>query len=144
MSLGGVILVWIIIAVVTLLIDVITSGFLFVWFTIGAIAAIIALNLGYPLDTQIATFVVVSCLFFAVGFPLAKKLIKKTVPKTKTMEEEYIGREFIAEGDISFREKAKIDGIYWTVQNNDKPIRKGDKYKIVSIQGNKLIVKKTV
>lgn len=41
------IIVWIIIGTAALLLDLATSSFLFVWFTLGAIAALIVQILGY-------------------------------------------------------------------------------------------------
>lgn len=133
---------WIAIGVIALVADVITSTFLFVWFTIGSIAAIIAQILGHPLSVQIIAFTSVSALFMAVGYPLVKQTIKKTVKKTETMEEGYIGRTFIVDDDVLDRAMIKFDGIYWTVKNEGDEIKKGDTVEITGIEGNKLIIKK--
>ncbi|WP_138203073.1 NfeD family protein [Haloimpatiens lingqiaonensis] len=134
--------IWLIVGIGTLLIDILTSAFLFVWFTAGAIAAIICLTLGLSFSTQLIVFIVVSALFMGTGYPIIKKNIKKTVPKTKTMEEGYIGRELLAENDIEARGNLKLDGIYWTVENKGEYIKRGDKLKIIGIEGNKLIIQK--
>lgn len=133
---------WIAVAAFALIIDLITSSFLFIWFTIGAITAILAEALGYSTPVQVVTFIAVSALFLAVGYPLVKETIKKTVPKTATMEENYIGREITAEEDIISKATLKIDGIYWTMKNVGETVRKGEKAKIVGIEGNKLLIQK--
>ena len=135
-------MLWLTIAIVTLLLDIITSSFLFVWFTIGGMAALIAKTLNYSVQTQSVVFVSVSVVFMAVGYPLVKKTIKKTVPRTATMEEGYIGRVIIVDEDVVEKAMVKIDGIYWTIKNQGTLIKKGDKVKITGIEGNKMLVEK--
>ncbi|WP_102399725.1 NfeD family protein [Haloimpatiens massiliensis] len=135
-------IVWLIVGIGALLIDIVTSAFLFVWFTAGAIAAIICLTLGLSFSTQIIVFIIVSVLFMATGYPIVKKNMKRTVPKTKTMEEGYIGREIVSDQNIKEKGNLKVDGIYWTVENKGEEIELGDRIKIVGIQGNKLIIEK--
>jgi membrane protein implicated in regulation of membrane protease activity len=135
-------ILWIIVGVIFLVVDLITSAFLFVWFTIGAIAAIVANLLGFTFGVQLLTFIFVSLLFTAVGYPLMKNTIKKTVVRTPTKEEGYIGRELTVDEDINERATIKFDGIYWTFKNEGDLIKSGDKIKITGIEGNKLLVKK--
>lgn len=135
-------ILWIIVGLAFLVVDLVTSAFLFIWFSIGAIVAIIANLLGFSFAVQLLTFVFVSALFTAVGYPLMKNTIKKTVVPTPTTEKGYIGREMAAEEDIIDKATVKFDGIYWTFKNEGEPIKKGDKIKITGIEGNKLLVKK--
>ncbi|MFD3156061.1 NfeD family protein [Haloimpatiens sp. FM7330] len=135
-------IIWLIIAVGALIIDITTSSFLFVWFTVGGIAAIISLILGYPFPIQLIIFIVISIIFMAIGYPIIKKNMKKTVPKIKTMEESYIGKEFVSDRELSEKGTIKISGIYWTVKNEGEYVKKGDKIKIIGIEGNKLVIKK--
>lgn len=138
----GALEIWISIAVICLIIDFLTSGFLFVWFTIGSIGAIIALSLGYPFAVQIGIFIVLTGISYSIGYPLAKKVLNKSIPRTITMEENFIGRVIIAENDIKEKARIKIGGIYWTVKNQGEYILKNEKFKIVGIEGNKLIIRK--
>ena len=133
---------WIIISVVALVVDIATSAFLFLWFTIGGIAAIIALIFGSAVSIQIIVFIGVSAISMAIGYPLMKKTLRGTVSKTNTMEEGYIGREITVDEDLIEKAKVKIDGIYWTIKNIGDPVKKGDKISIIGIEGNKLIVEK--
>lgn len=134
--------IWIVIAAGCLALDIATSAFLFVWFTVGGMAAIIANLLNYGSTVQIVTFIIVSALFTAVGYPLAKRTIKKTVPITKTMEQGYVGRELVVSDEVVDKALVKLDGIYWTVKNQGRPIAKGDKVKITGIEGNKILINK--
>jgi membrane protein implicated in regulation of membrane protease activity len=133
---------WLTISIITLLLDIITSSFLFVWFTIGGMAALIAMTLNCSANVQWIVFILVSVVFMAVGYPLVKRTIKKTVPRTATMEEGYIGRELTVDEDVIEKAMVKIDGIYWTIKNQGTPIKKGDRVKISGIEGNKMLVEK--
>lgn len=140
----GDLVLWIIISVAALVVDIATSAFLFLWFTVGGIAAIIAYILGFSMGVQVIVFIAVSAISMAIGYPLMRKSLKGTVSKTKTMEESYIGRELNVDEDVVEKAMLKLDGIYWTIKNIGEPVKKGDKVKVVGIEGNKLIVKKDI
>ncbi len=133
---------WIIIAAVAIIIDIATSNFLFAWFTIGAIAAMIADFLGISFGVQVIIFLVINLITISLGYPWAKKKFKKSVKRTPLMEENYIGRIMKAEEDIIEKAKVKVDGIYWTVLNTGEEIKSGENFKIIGIEGIKLIIKK--
>lgn len=138
----GYLILWISIGIITLVMDLATSSFLFIWFTIGSVAALIAQVLGYSFNGQLITFIAVSALFMAVGYPIVKRTIKKTVRRVPTMEEGYIGHILIVDNDIIEKAIVKFEGIYWTVKSEGEEIKNGDKAKIIGIEGNKLIIKK--
>jgi membrane protein implicated in regulation of membrane protease activity len=139
--LGGVVL-WVIVAITALVIDIITSGLFFAGFTIGGIFAIVAWILGLSFTAQVVVFGLVSVAAVTIEYVWFRKKLKKSIPKTLRMEEEYIGRSITVEEDIENKGKIKVDGIYWTAQNSGEPIGKGERAKIIGIQGNKLIIKK--
>ena len=136
------IIFWAVVAIGALIIDITTSSFMFVWFSIGAVAAIIAMVFNASIAVQVTIFVAVTAVSMAVGYPIVKKTIKKTVSKTLTMEEAYIGTEFTIEEDIDVRSKFKFQGVYWTVKNVGKPLKKGDLVQVIGIEGNKLLIAK--
>ena len=134
--------IWVLIALGVVLIDIFTSAFLFSWFAIGAIAAILANVLGVNLTGQIFVFAIVGVIAISIGYPIVKKKSKKTVKKIPLMEESYIGKVFKAEDDIVDMARIKVGGIYWTGvnKNHREKISKGDSFKIVGIEGNKFII----
>jgi membrane protein implicated in regulation of membrane protease activity len=136
------IIFWAFVAIGALFIDITTSSFMFVWFAIGAIAAIIAMVFNASVVVQVIIFVAVTAFVMAVGYPIVKRTIKKTVSKTLTMEEAYIGTEFAIEEDIDVKSKIKFQGVYWTVKNVGKPLKKGDLVQVIGIEGNKLLIAK--
>lgn len=133
---------WIAVASAAVFIDISSSSFIFIWFAVGAIAAIIAMVFNASVIVQTMIFISVSAAFMAVGYPLVKKTINKTVKKTLTMEQGYVGNEFTLTKDIDVTGNIKFQGIYWTVKNVGKPLKKGDLVQVIGIEGNKLLIAK--
>jgi Membrane protein implicated in regulation of membrane protease activity len=135
-------ILWIIVGVVALGVDIATSAFIFIWFTVGSIAAIIAQILDYSFGVQLIVFIIVSGICTAVGYPIVKKTIKKSVKAIPTREKTYIGKQITVDDDIIEKGSVKVDGVYWSVIKEGDMIQKGDKVEIVGIEGNKIIIKK--
>jgi membrane protein implicated in regulation of membrane protease activity len=64
------------------------------------------------------------------------------VVKIPTTEQGYIGREFSVDEDVLDKATIKIDGVYWTVKNEGELIKKGDRVKVIGIEGNKIVIRK--
>lgn len=131
---------WIIVAIVVIAVDIVTSSFIFMWFSIGALVAIILSLLGVSVMWQIVAFLIVGVATVSIGYPWAKKKFKADVNHLKTMEQNYIGKVMTAEEDMGETSRIKVSGIYWTAYNTGKIIKKGEQYTITGIEGNKLIV----
>ena len=136
------IVVWILIALGVILIDIFTSAFMFSWFAIGALAAILANCLGVNLTGQVIIFAVIGLIAICIGYPIVKKKSNKEGKKIPLMEESYIGKVFKAQDDIVDIARIKVGGIYWTGvnKNHSEKISKGNYFKIVGIEGNKFII----
>lgn len=134
------VIIWILVAIALIVIDIVTSSFIFMWFSIGALVAIILSLLGVSLTWQIVAFLVVGIVTISIGYPWAKKKFKANVNQLPTMEQTYIGKVMVAEEDMGETSKIKVSGIYWTAYNKGKVIKKGKEYTITGIEGNKLIV----
>lgn len=137
----GLIILWITIAFGVIVLDLLTSTFLFVWFSFGSAAAILANVLGLSPEWQLFIFAVVSLISIAIGYPWARRKYKKMVKATPLMEETYIGMELVAEEDIETQTRIKVRGIYWTGINHGEKILKGQKFQIIGVEGNKLKIK---
>ncbi len=134
------VITWIIVAIFVIAIDFVTSSFIFMWLSIGALVAIIFSLLGLSIVWQIISFLIVSVITISIGYPWAKKKFKADINQVLTMEQTYIGKEMVAIEDMGETSKIKVSGIYWTAYNKGKTIKKGEKYTIIGIEGNKLIV----
>ena len=135
------VIVWILVAIAVIAIDIVTSSFVFMWFSLGAFVAIILSLIGISVAWQIVAFLVIGVATVSIGYPWAKKKFKADVNHVPTMEQTYIGKEMIANEDMVEKSKIKVSGIYWTAYNKGKIIKKGERYIITGIEGNKLIVK---
>ncbi|MEG2353455.1 MAG: NfeD family protein [Clostridium sp.] len=136
----SIMMVWLVIAIAGIVIDALSSNFLFIWFTLAAVVSIIAMLLGLSVVWQIVLFVVLSTILIIVAYPLVKKEMSKTVTVTKTQEQGYIGKIYTSECDIESKATIKIGGTYWTVINEGELITKGNKFKILELRGTKFLV----
>ncbi|MBS6601385.1 MAG: NfeD family protein [Clostridium sp.] len=137
----GAAIFWLIVAIFFVAIDILTSAFIFCWFGIGALVSIVLSLINVKFAVQFIVFTVVSLIAIAIGYPLTKNAVKKSVKHTPLMEETYIGKVFIAEEDIEETGRVKVGGNYWTAENVGKKILKGQKFQVTGIDGNKLTIK---
>jgi membrane protein implicated in regulation of membrane protease activity len=136
------IILWTVIGLAALFVDMVTSAFLFVWFTIGAIAAIVAGILKYSFIVQFVVFLVVSIVFTLVCYPIVKKNIKKSIKPTLLREKTYVGKKITIDAEMVKNNGIKVDGVYWNIKDEGYTIKDGDIVKIVGMEGNKVIIKK--
>lgn len=129
------------IVIVAVLVDIMTSNFLFVWFGVGAIASLILSALGLSFKIQLLAFVLISFILLLSCYPIVKKKMKSSIKPLPTMEENYIGRVITVEEDIYMKGQVKIDGVYWNLIV-DGEVKKGERVIIKSLKGNKFIGEK--
>ncbi|WP_066873816.1 NfeD family protein [Clostridium mediterraneense] len=132
---------WLAVIVLAIMIDLVTSDFLFSGFSIGALVALILAMINTSVISQIIIFGLVGVMFIFLIYPIIRKHLDMNKVETKTREESYIGKEIILEEDIAKEGKLKLDGVYWTFKSEER-IKKGEKVKIISIEGNKIIIKR--
>lgn len=133
---------WLIIAICAVAIDILTSNFCFMLFSIGAIVAAICGALGVLVVIQIIIFAIINIISLLIGYPWLKKKYKNMNKNTPLMEETYIGKVMESEKEIISKAQVKVNGEYWTVINEGDVIHAGEKFTITGIQGTKLKIKK--
>ncbi|QCX33352.1 NfeD family protein [Caloramator sp. E03] len=116
---------WILISLVAILIDILTSSFLFFSFAIGGIAALLSYTLNASVMVQIGLFLILSIISILWAAPFVKRVLTKTPPAFKTMEQNYIGKIVTAQEDIKDKSQIKYQGIYWYAVNHGEPIKRG-------------------
>ena len=134
---------WLVVAICSIVVDIMTSSFFFVLFSIGAVVAAVCGVFGVPFIIQVIIFAVVSIISLVLGYPVLKKKYKNMHKRTPLREETYIGKIIISEKEISEKAQVKINGEYWTVVNEGEVIHVGDKFEIIGIEGIKLKIKKS-
>lgn len=137
-------IVWAVFIVVTAIIELQTSDLVTIWFTIGAVGALIAALFKLNIWIQLVIFLAISTICILLTRPLAKKLQQKEIIRTNS--DKVIGKigvitKTIVAEDIG---EVKVDGKEWRAINNDGlTFEVGEKVIIEAISGTKLIVSKT-
>lgn len=138
----GTVILWLLVAIGVFLLDVLSSSFFFVLFSIGAIVAAICAVIGLNFMVQVIIFAIVSIVSLIIGYPILKKKYKNLSKRTPLMEERYIGKKMKAENDIVDKVQIKVGGEYWTAINDSEIIHSGEEFIITGIDGIKLKIKK--
>lgn len=135
---------WIIIAVLGGIIEVMTLGLTTIWFSIGALVALLFSMLELPLGVQITVFIVSSSLLLYYTRPIAKKVLK--IGHTKTNVDSLEGELGVVIKEINkFKStgQVKINGQIWSAKTlYDEVISENEKVEVINVEGVKLVVRK--
>ena len=136
--------IWLVIAIIMFVIEVVTTGLATLWFALGAIVAMVMDLCGAPLHLQIIVMAVVSVVCFVLCMvwirPKLESLRKKNIQHTNA--DRLIGREgvvIVPLNGLEGKGQVKIDGQVWSAKA-DKDIAEGIKVTVKSIEGVKLVV----
>ena len=136
-------LVWLIIAAILFVGEIITAGFLLLWFAIAAIVAMLVSFITTNLFIQTLIFLIVSVILIIFTRPLLSKYTKgdNTVMNSQTI----VGKTAIVTEDISLLNSTgqiNVDGEIWSAKTMDPnlTIPKGSKVEIIGIDGVKACV----
>ncbi len=138
----GMPVLWLVVAVACLIIEGLTVGLFTIWFTAGALAALVAALLHANVFLQVAIFLLVSlCLLFFTRKIFVGKL--HTGAK-KTNVDALVGSEGLVTADIApfAPGQVKLQGQVWTAVAPDEETRiaAGTAVRVQAISGVKLIV----
>ncbi len=139
--------VWLVVAVVMGVVEIITMGLTTIWFAVGAVAALICALCGAPVWLQITAFLVISVAVLVLVRPIAATHFNNRLKKTNI--DAYVGRKLIAKTDIDNLHgmgKVDMDGSTWLALSSmdNIVIRAGEEVKVVEVRGAKLIVEREV
>lgn len=134
---------WLIIAGVCLVIEIMTVGFLIFWFAIGALFAMIVSLFTDNLIIQTSVFVISSGIMIFATKPFVKKFVN-TKNTIQTNVYSTIGKTGVVTKDIDSIHslgQVKVDGEVWSaVGIDDMNIPQGTEVEIKEIKGVKAIV----
>ncbi len=134
--------VWLIIAGLFFIGEIITVGFLVFWFGVGALLAMITSFFTSNVIIQTTVFIISSTILLLVTKPFVKKFVD--VKSTKTNAFSIIGKKALVIKEINSHSvgQIKINGEVWSAEaENDETITEGSEVEIVKINGVKTIVK---
>ena len=135
---------WIIVLIGALIAEIMTvSALISIWFAVGAVAALLAMQLGLSFMWQVIVFFVVSLLFVLTCRPLAKKYLRGNIVATNA--DRVIGLHTNLLETITSEQwgTVKLQGAQWhAVSLDGETIEKDSLVEVLAIEGSKVIVKK--
>ena len=131
------------VAVVTLVAEIATTALVSIWFTIGAVGALIAAAAGVSPLAQLLIFLLLSIVSLLLIRPLTRRLVGTRVIPTNT--DRLLGMEAkVTEGidNDNAAGAVYVDGKTWTARSaNGNPIPTGELVEGAAIEGVKLTVR---
>ena len=136
--------IWLVIMIVAVFVEIITTDLTSIWFAAGALVAlIVSIFLKNELVfVQISIFALVSILAISLLKPIIKKKFNNS--KVATNIHALVGKTVKVVSQISLNNPGsiKVEGIEWTAMTNMDTFEIGDLVEIVSVTGNTLLVKR--
>ena len=138
-------IVWLGLFVLMLIIEAIGPALVSIWFSFGAlIALIVSFIPGIPWWVEVIVFLVISIATLLALRPLARKYFKRNSVRTNV--DSFVGkRGYVIEDITLLRPGAvKIGDVSWTAipVKEDETILENEIIEVVAVNGNKLTVKK--
>ena len=134
--------VWLIIAGLFFIGEIITVGFLVFWFGVGALLAMITSFFTSNIIIQTTVFVISSAILLLITKPFVKKFVD--IKPTNTNAFSIIGKKALVTKEINSHSvgQIKINGEVWSAESeNEETIAEGSEVEILQIKGVKAIVK---
>ena len=136
-------IIWIVLAIIFAVAEIITVGLTSIWFAGGALVATLASLMHLPVALQVILFLAVSALLLYFTRPLAVKYFNKD--RVRTNAESLVGRQAIVISEIDNLQgigQVNVGGMEWSARSNrdDVPLPVGAVVIVLAIDGVKLIV----
>ena len=138
-------IVWLALFVITLLIEASGPAIVSIWFSVGAlIALIVSFIPGVQWWIEVIVFAAVSLATLVALRPIIKRFTGRNSIKTNV--DSFVGKKGYVIEDITLLKPGavKIGDVSWTAipVNEDDKILEEEIIEVVAVNGNKLIVKK--
>jgi len=138
--------IWLLVAIVLVILEIMTAGFGVICFAIGAALAALVAGLGVDsIAWQIVVFAVVSLLTFIFLRPVVIRFLDKKSKDVKTNADAIIGRKGVVSERIDASQhtgRVAIDGDDWKAVSEDgSVIEKGTYVEIVKLDSIIVTVK---
>ena len=137
--------VWLVVSGICFIVEIITVGFLFFWFGIGALIAMIFSLFTSNIFIQSAIFLISSTILLFLTKPFVKKFLNKD-SQTITGTFSIIGQTAIVTKEINTamaQGQVRVNGEIWSAKTaNNEIIPVGTNVKVLGISGVKVVVEK--
>lgn len=135
--------VWVAVMALTAFVEAATPMLVSIWFSVGALAAMLAAYFGASLTTQLLLFIFVSLAALVGARPLAKRFVDPHIVPTNA--DRLLGAKAQVTEEIDNERAAGavyIDGKTWTARSEDGGvIPAGEQVEVVRMEGVKLFVR---
>lgn len=130
---------WILVFIIAIVVEISTQELVSIWFSVGAIPAIILAAFGLSFWWQLGTFAVVSAIAFVLSQIFLKKRIK--INSSATNADSLVGNEILVISRVTPTSigEGRVRDVVWTIAS-DETIEKDEFAIVKEIKGNKLIV----
>jgi membrane protein implicated in regulation of membrane protease activity len=127
---------WIVAALVFGGLEIKLSGFVTLWFAVGALVSALAAALGLGLNFQLVLFTLVSVALFSASMRSASHL--------KVGVEAMVGQEAVVTEALSDPHggTVRINGELWTARSLAGPVAEGERVTVEQVEGLKLWVRR--
>jgi membrane protein implicated in regulation of membrane protease activity len=135
---------WMIAALVFAGLEIKISGFVTLWFAVGALVSSLAAGLGLGINVQLALFIAVSSALFGASRTIFKNVFMRDAPHLKTGVEAMMGQEAVVVEALSDGHggTVRINGELWTARSLSGPVLEGERVTVEQIEGLKLWVRR--
>ncbi len=135
---------WLVVIVVLLVFELLTLGLTTIWFSLGALVAMVIAAADGPFALQFCAFAVISLLAMELARSAALKHFNKN--RARTNVDSLIGQKAIVTrkiNNIKSEGQAVVNGMEWTARSaSDSEIEEGAVVVVKRVSGVKLIVEK--
>ena len=136
-------ILWIVVMIATIVIEAATLGLTTIWFTGGALIALIVEMLNGSVYLQILAFLMISLFLLCFTRPVAVKYFNRE--RTRTNLDVLIGKQavvIVSIHNLNETGRVVVEGKEWMARSTDasRIFEEGEIVRIQSIQGVKLMV----
>lgn len=133
--------IWVVVLLITLLLEFESQQLVTIWFSVGSILALILAAFNVHYIWQIASFVVLSTVLVLATRPLSRRFMRREIVATNI--DSIIGKQgtIITDVSLDVRGEVKVEGRIWVAfVTTNIQIEKGIKVVVMDVEGNKLLV----
>ncbi|MDY7230954.1 NfeD family protein [Hyalangium rubrum] len=135
---------WIVAALVLGALEIKLSGFVTLWFAVGALASALAAAVGVGIDGQLLLFTLVSAALFAASRTIFKRAFMRSASPMKTGVEAMVGQEAVVTESLAEPHggTVRINGELWMARSLSGPVAEGERVTVEQVDGLKLWVRR--
>jgi len=135
---------WVIAGLIAIALEIKLSGFVMLWFAVGAFVTALAAALGFGPAVQTLMFTLVSLSLFAASRTIFQQFFMRNAPPMKIGAEAMMGAEATVVDAVPALGSGtvRINGELWAARSVDGAIAPGELVEVASIDGLKLKVRR--